>query len=133
LKHRIQLLGEAKVKLTDVHTLHAGLASLKRGVVFTHHVGSGKTRLAAYAAISAGARRVAFIAKSKILGEIIKELRDELGLDVTHIHSVSCIRKLQAEVNCGVKPDRTKFYVISQEFLTHGGWPIRPLIPTRWT
>ena len=121
LKNRIQLLGEAKAKLTDVQTLHAGLASLKRGVVFTHHVGSGKTRLAAYAAIAAGARRVGFIAKSKILGEIIKELRDELGLEVTHIHSVSCIRKLQAEVNRGVKPDRTKFYVISQEFLTIGG------------
>ena len=121
LKGRIQLLSEAKAKLTDIQLLHAGLASLKRGVVLTHHVGSGKTRVAAYAAISAGAQRVAFIAKSKILGEIIKELRDELGLDVTHIHSASCVRKLQAEVNRGVKPERTKFYVISQEFLTIGG------------
>ncbi len=121
LKSRIQFLSEAKAQLTDIQLLHAGLASLKRGVVFTHHVGSGKTRLAAYAAIAAGARRVAFIAKSKILGEIIKELRDELGLDVAHVHSISCIRKLQAEVNRGVKPERTKFYVISQEFLTIGG------------
>lgn len=121
LKSRIQFLSEAKAQLTDIQLLHVGLASLKRGVVFTHHVGSGKTRLAAYAAVAAGARRVAFIAKSKILGEIIKELRDELGLDVTHVHSISCIRKLLAEVNCGVKPERTRFYVISQEFLTIGG------------
>ena len=121
LKARIQRLSQLKAQLTDVQMLHAGLASLKRGVVLTHHVGSGKTRLAAYAAIAAEARRVAFIAKSKILGEIIKELRDELGLDVTHIHSAACVRKLQAEVNRGVEPERTRFYVISQEFLTIGG------------
>jgi hypothetical protein len=121
LKRRIQVLGQLNAKLTDVQMLHAGLASLKRGVVLTHHVGSGKTRVAAYAAVAGGARRVAFIAKSKILGEIIKELRDELGLDVTHIHSLNCIRRLQAEVRQGIKPGRTHFYVISQEFLTIGG------------
>jgi hypothetical protein len=121
LKGRIELLSRTKAPLTDIQILHAGLASLKRGAVLTHHVGSGKTRIAACAAIAGGARRVAFIAKSKILGEIIKELRDELGLDVTHIHSPSCIRKLREEVNRGTKPDHTKFYVISQEFLTIGG------------
>ena len=121
LKRRIELLSRTKAPLTDIQILHAGLASLKRGAVLTHHVGSGKTRIAACAAIAAGARRVAFIAKSKILGEIIKELRDELGLDVTHIRSARCIRKLQEEVKRGANPDHTKFYVISQEFLTIGG------------
>jgi hypothetical protein len=132
LKGRIQLLARIKAQLTDIQTLHAALASLKRGVVLTHNVGSGKTRIAAYSAIVAGARRVAFIAKSKILGEIIKELRDELGQDVTHIRSASCIRRLQEEIKAeaaarrenkgkNTQPRRTKFYLISQEFLTIGG------------
>lgn len=121
LKQRLQRLRETKARLTDIQLLHAALASLKRGAVFTQQVGSGKTRIAACAAIAAGARRVAFIAKSKILGEIIKELRDELGLDVTHLHSIGCLRRLRAEVNAGRKPERTRFYVISQEFLTIGG------------
>jgi len=131
LKGRIQLLARMKAQLTDIQTLHAALASLKRGVVLTHNVGSGKTRIAAYSAIAAGAKRVAFIAKSKILGEIIKELRDELGQDVTHIHSASCIRRLQEEIKAEAavrkeegktnQPRHTRFYLISQEFLTIGG------------
>ena len=127
-------------QLTQVQLLHAALASLKRGVVFTHNVGSGKTRIAAYAAIAAGGRRIAFIAKSKILGEIMKEMQDELGLHVTHIHSANCIRNLMEEISredivrkraiqaakLANKPrpvfkDEPRFYVISQEFLTIGG------------
>ncbi len=140
LKDRISLLRGMQAKLTNVQMLHAGLASLKRGVVFTHNVGSGKTRIAAYAAIAAGAKRIAFIAKSKILGELMKEMQDELGLNVVHIHSANCIRNLMEEIRmeraerekavreakAAGKPapkfnPPPKFYVISQEFLTIGG------------
>ena len=140
LKERITILRQLGAQLTQVQLLHAALASLKRGVVFTHNVGSGKTRIAAYAAIAAGGRRIAFIAKSKILGEIMKEMQDELGLHVTHIHSANCIRNLMEEISredivrkraiqaakLANKPrpvfkDEPRFYVISQEFLTIGG------------
>ena len=140
LKERITVLRQMGARLTQVQMLHAGLASLKRGVVFTHNVGSGKTRIAAYAAIAAGGKRIAFIAKSKILGEIMKEMQDELGLHVTHIHSANCIRNLMEEARqedaarkralqaakSENKPPpvfkvEPKFYVISQEFLTIGG------------
>ena len=56
LKERITILRQLGAQLTQVQLLHAALASLKRGVVFTHNVGSGKTRIAAYAAIAAGGR-----------------------------------------------------------------------------
>jgi hypothetical protein len=140
LKERISLLRQLGAELTSVQLLHAAIASLKRGVVFTHNVGSGKTRIAAFAAIAAGAKRIAFIAKSKILGEVIKELRDELGLDVVHIHSAACIRALKEEIRQeGVEREKAvqaaksnglpaprstskpRFYILSQEFLTIGG------------
>lgn len=140
LRQRITTLRNLKAQLTDVQMLHAALASLKRGVVFTHNVGSGKTRIAAYAAIASGAKRIAFIAKSKILGEVMKELQHEIGVSVTHIHSASCIRAIKAEIKREAKerqkiiqtaktdgveavlPEvKPKFYVISQEFLTIGG------------
>ena len=140
LKQRISLLRKHNAQLTSLQLLHAGLASQKRGVVFTHNVGSGKTRIAAYAAIAAGAKRIAFIAKSKILGEIIKELRDELGFKVTHIHSPTCIRKIVEDIKhrqiqrekqiqtaktdgteLVIQAEDPQFYVLSQEFLTIGG------------
>ena len=136
LKARVGRLQTMGAKVTPIQTLHAALASLKRGVVFTHNVGSGKTRIAAYAAIAAGAKRIAFIAKSKILGEIVRELRDELGMRVTHIHSAACIRRIEAEIlaenlaykkalaaagDKPVPPLEPQFYLISQEFLTIGG------------
>ena len=141
LKDRISLLRGMQAKLTNVQMLHARLASLKRGVVFTHNVGSGKTRIAAYAAIAAGAKRIAFIAKSKIIGEVMKEMQDALGLKVVHIHSAEMhseshrgksawnapnARKLSAKPRLPESPLPKfnlppKFYVISQEFLTIGG------------